>query len=856
MIVLDDGVEHPLESRAILNPVVEDGRITRIEVVDGGSNYFPTSNTLVVTLDYNGTASGYGFQAGPIHTSDGIIDKVQVLEGGQNFVQSPQITVVGGGQDYAETEAIHLRVVSNVPKGVAGITLIANGIEQINRPPTQGGSGFADVVASDPYFDIFWVPDRDQNRAVVNGVGLWDLTVRVTDTANTSQISAPIQVRIVETEAPVVTLITPEKGHTNYVADPDSSISLVADAYDPDGSIRELQFLIDNKNTDADGNASFVVTSKPYILEWKPQTLGTYEIKVMAIDNAGVGALSETHTVTIKEPYGAKPIISWHAPEPINDRMFERSYESYDFFTGETFTYTYSYSYNGRSYVSDDVEFDSTVFLNVQAFDPPFMDINGSSIPGGIEKVTFWQQADSSGRPRIIGEAMNKYNSIYSIRWNPSEFGEILVWAEVLDLDGNVVRSPVRSFNVGRNKQKPPFLELVSIRQMGKGKYAARVNFGDFLTSNNVEYAYSLDEPYYDWNRWLQGEFSIDLLVNGVVLDRVDLTKLPEYVNLVRTTGQNQGGAFSSTQRVLVGEKFMQKIGGTDEQPELTYEFTDIVMEQAGSLEFSAVLMSRQGEDNYRKVALSDVKVIEINPNELFAPDLPNIFPEGSILSPRPSDLARATAVLTESTVTSLDDYGQIKYILMDNTGSGYDPENLPTVSIEGGGGQGAEAKVEVVDGAISDLLIEDFGINYSHDPENEVYDWIVKSDPNRSGEGFRAFVKISDGVLDEKQSLENGAILSTGIGYESILNKHGFVQIFDYNEGNGARGFVSKVNANGGITEITVTNGGESYNALDRNTSVIYILDSYNGVKHEGYGFLIAINLLLKVELSTAMRY
>ena len=71
---------------------------------------------------------------------------------------------------YAETEAIHLRVVTNVAKGVAGITLIANGIEQINRPPTQGGSGFADVVASDPYFDIFWVPDRDQNRAVVNGV--------------------------------------------------------------------------------------------------------------------------------------------------------------------------------------------------------------------------------------------------------------------------------------------------------------------------------------------------------------------------------------------------------------------------------------------------------------------------------------------------------------------------------------------------------------------------------------------------------------------------------------------------------------------------------------------------------------
>ena len=487
--------------------------------------------------------------------------------------------------------------------------------------------GFADVVANDPYFDIFWVPDRDPNRgpAGLDGVGLWDLTVRVTDTANTSQISAPIQIRVVETEAPVVTLITPEKGHSSYVADPDSSISLVADAYDPDGDIREVQFLIDNKNTDTNGTASFVVTTKPYILEWRPQTLGTYEIRVMAIDNAGVGSLSEVHTVTIKEPYGEKPITSWHAPAQIDDRMDVYNY-SYTLFDGTTYNYSYSYSYNGRDYLFNDVEFDSTVFLNVQAFDPPFMDENGSSIPGGIEKVTFWQQPETIGRPRQIGEAMNKYNNIYSIRWNPKQFGETLVWAEVLDLDGNLVRTEVRSFTVGRNKAKPPFLELVSIRQMGKGKYAARVNFGDFITSKNVFLAYTLDEPYYDENRFLQGEFTIDLLVNGVVLDTVDLTKLPEYINIVRNTGQGQNGTFTTFQRSQVGEKFMQKIGGTEEQPQLTYEFTDLVMEQAGSLEFSAVLMSRQGEDNYRKVALSDVKVIDVNPRMIFLHPICPIF--------------------------------------------------------------------------------------------------------------------------------------------------------------------------------------------------------------------------------------
>ena len=57
--------------------------------------------------------------------------------------------------------------------------------------------------------------------------------------------------------------------------------------------------------------------------------------------------------------------------------------------------------------------------------------------------------------------------------------------------------------------------------------------------------------------------------------------------------------------------------------------------------------------------------------------------------------------------------------------------------------------------------------------------------------------------------------------------------------KGAGASGFVSKVDDNGGILEITVTNGGENYNDLDKNTSVIYILNEFNDFEHDGYGFL-----------------
>ena len=108
--------------------------------------------------------------------------------------------------------------------------------------------------------------------------------------------------------------------------------------------------------------------------------------------------------------------------------------------------------------------------------------------------------------------------------------------------------------------------------------------------------------------------------------------------------------------------------------------FTDIAIEEAGTLEVRAILMSRQGLDNYRKVALSNIRTITVSPDDLFIPEIPNLKPEGALISPRPSDTARASAYITETTVQNQDDYGQIAYIRMDNIGSNYDPELLPTV--------------------------------------------------------------------------------------------------------------------------------------------------------------------------------
>ena len=142
--------------------------------------------------------------------------------------------------------------------------------------------------------------------------------------------------------------------------------------------------------------------------------------------------------------------------------------------------------------------------------------------------------------------------------------------------------------------------------------------------------------------------------------------------------------------------------------------------------------MSRQGLDNYRKVALSNIRTITVSPDDLFIPEIPNLKPEGALISPRPSDTARASAYITETTVQNQDDYGQIKYIRMDNIGSNYDPELLPTVVLQGGGGTGAAASAVLVDGAISDLFVQSFGKGYEYGESEDTKDWIVPVDPNR----------------------------------------------------------------------------------------------------------------------------
>ena len=51
-----------------------------------------------------------------------------------------------------------------------------------------------------------------------------------------------------------------------------------------------------------------------------PDTIGTYEIRAMAVDNGGVSLLSKPHQILVKNPIGEKPIAVFEFPTEFEDR--------------------------------------------------------------------------------------------------------------------------------------------------------------------------------------------------------------------------------------------------------------------------------------------------------------------------------------------------------------------------------------------------------------------------------------------------------------------------------------------------------------------------------------------------------
>ncbi len=468
--ILDNGEEHPPETRAKLNPIFDqNGGIVAIEVIDGGSDYKPESSTLHVQVDYNGSVRGSGFRAGPIYTINGVVSEIRIDSPGQGYITAPLVSLEEGGVNYVEGEAVQvMRVVSQVGNGVSDIRLYANGNLQQNRPiDNTTGSGLVEVVANDPYYDLFWVPDRDPAVGVgkVDGLGVWSLEVEIEDTKGNIQSSEPIEIRVVNSTAPNVRIMTPQD-YTEFVFDSANPITLVADANDTDGRIRQVQFFINNLTTDINGTKSFIVQQEPYTLEWIPDSIGTYEIRAMAVDNGGISILSKPHQILVKFPIGEKPVATFQFPVALEDRD-PNADDLYYWYYGPR-----------ETYMDNDLQVDSTIPLNVRAYDDD----------GNITSVEFFVNNES------IGFVRNRYDGVYSLNWTPKIVGKSYVYAIVSDNDFNKVRTEVMVFNVGTNIAKEPSVDIGFVRKSSGSKYNVRVLVHDIIEPTDGYFFYDPED--------------------------------------------------------------------------------------------------------------------------------------------------------------------------------------------------------------------------------------------------------------------------------------------------------------------------------------------------------------------------
>jgi len=875
--VLDDGLEHNGSTGfglAVFQPIFNQSNgIESIQVLDGGSGYFPSSSTLTVLVDYNGSSTGYGFEAGPIYTSDGVVDSVMLLNKGNGYVSAPTVKVSGGGHDYVEGTPVHLRMIASEYAGIRDIRLIANGVTLLNRPTgvgnSPGGGGFVDIVMNEPYFDLFWIPDRNPASGVgaVDGLGLWELEIEVEDTAGNLSRTQAMEIRVVNSQPPVAKILNPEQ-NAAFILDPLTPITLVAEAYDLDGVITEVQFLINNANTGFDGNESFVVSTPPYKYDWRPTTVGEYEIKVIAIDNGFVSTISDSIKITVGEPVGEKPIADWFYP---NTFTRGRTFDFYYFYYGLS---------TENTYINNDYAIGSTIPLNISAADD-----------GTIVSVEFFVNNES------VGFATKRYQEIYSMMWKSNVTEQALIYAKVKDNDGNIVRTSIRELNFGSNLGSTPSVELNYVRKAANGNYEARVLLKDVPIPQDPDF------PPTNTNAdpELNGDFALNLHVNGA-----------------RVAGVGTDQLISG-----VGTLFIRAGGRND----YFFDFTNIEIDGNGFFDFQVSMRSRQNRRNFGQVLVSNTYQLYVQEVEE-GTQLENIAPIGGVISPGASEFARILTVLDEySPITGYSEVGVSK-LKLTHFGSSY--KTPPSIIISGGGGDGATAKSSIIDGAITNLTFDDsaysqggdstsilsqgydykdgdmifakslpiqFDYSKASDYSNGTlvqypfqYDasmdyadgervisnskiWKKVGDQNGSSFGnlnphstpdktnltewleeasfplywkkvgdqkaneysapgtamgedqwemaFYGEITVSNGVLDANQSFANGAIESKGSGY-TISSE---VNVIDISTGNGARGIVSKLDANGGVEEILIYRGGRNYNPL---TTYFEILDSY----------------------------
>jgi hypothetical protein len=190
------------------------------------------------------------------------------------------------------------------------------------------------IVPADP--EVGLPPDRLFCLTWSNAPpGGYALTAVATDNNGLMGTSAPVNIAVSTNGPPpptnippIVAIVSPPNGAV-YIAPAD--VLIYADARDPDGFVRTVQFFANGASlgivtnnplmapplTAATANGSVIYPVNPFHLLWTNVPTGEYTLTAVATDNGGATATSAPVNISVVSPSNAPPVVTIYATDPI-----------------------------------------------------------------------------------------------------------------------------------------------------------------------------------------------------------------------------------------------------------------------------------------------------------------------------------------------------------------------------------------------------------------------------------------------------------------------------------------------------------------------------------------------------------
>jgi Bacterial Ig domain len=252
------------------------GEIARVEFF-AGSELVATERVAPYTLDWSGvqagtyalTAVAYGVSGASTRSAP--VTVTVTVSGEEHRRPIVTLTSPSAGAAYLAPATISLSADAVDPDG------------EIARVEFFAGSELVATERVAPYA-LNWTDVQ---------AGMYALTAVAYDVSGASTRSAPVTVTVTvsgeQNRRPIVALTSPSAGAA-YPAP--ATITLSADAVDPDGEIARVEFF-------AGGELVATERVAPYLLNWSGVQAGTYALTAVAYDLSGASASSGPVTVTV-----------------------------------------------------------------------------------------------------------------------------------------------------------------------------------------------------------------------------------------------------------------------------------------------------------------------------------------------------------------------------------------------------------------------------------------------------------------------------------------------------------------------------------------------------------------------------